>query len=133
MVPLFQIRAYAKRIAAEFKTRRIILFGSHAYGTPNENSDVDLMVVMGRSQDMMSNAIAIRLKLDAPFPVDVLVRSEAEMRRRYETEDWFIREVIDKGIVLHETGDSGVDNKGRGRPTIRRVPRCKEEERSLAK
>jgi predicted nucleotidyltransferase len=35
-----------RQIAAQFDPERIILFGSHAYGTPNADSDVDLLVVM---------------------------------------------------------------------------------------
>jgi hypothetical protein len=39
MVAMKDIRAFARRIAAEFKPRRIILFGSYAYGKPTEDSD----------------------------------------------------------------------------------------------
>src|SRR5437667_1072159 len=45
-VPLAVIRRFARRIAEEFHPDKIILFGSYAYGTPNEDSDVDLLVVM---------------------------------------------------------------------------------------
>jgi predicted nucleotidyltransferase len=45
-VPRRLIRGYAHAIAAEFHPERIILFGSYAYGTPHEESDVDLLVVM---------------------------------------------------------------------------------------
>ena len=40
------IREYVRRVAECFQPDRIILFGSYAYGTPNEDSDVDLLVVM---------------------------------------------------------------------------------------
>ena len=45
MVATQDIEKYCQRIAREFRPERIILFGSHAYGTADENSDVDLMVV----------------------------------------------------------------------------------------
>ncbi len=35
-----------KRIVAELKPEKIILFGSYAYGNPTPDSDVDLLVVM---------------------------------------------------------------------------------------
>jgi predicted nucleotidyltransferase len=44
MVTLAEIEEFAQRIAREYKPERIILFGSYAYGTPNEHSDVDLLV-----------------------------------------------------------------------------------------
>ena len=40
------MRQLCKRIAQEFKPEKIILFGSHAYGQPTPESDLDLLVVM---------------------------------------------------------------------------------------
>ena len=45
-IPMRVIRRYARAIADEFQPDKIILFGSYAYGTPNEDSDVDLLVIM---------------------------------------------------------------------------------------
>ena len=46
MVEMSQIEALSQQIAEQFHPERIILFGSYAYGEPNEDSDVDLLVVM---------------------------------------------------------------------------------------
>lgn len=102
MVPMRAIRKFSRRIAAEFKPRRIILFGSYAYGRPTEDSDVDLMVVMRYQGHPLEKAAEIRMRIDAPFPLDLLVRSAKEIRERYRLEDWFIREVVDHGKVLYE-------------------------------
>ncbi|MCL5028665.1 MAG: nucleotidyltransferase domain-containing protein [Bacteroidetes bacterium] len=40
-----EIENYAKKIAAEFNPQKIILFGSYAYGNPNADSDVDILVL----------------------------------------------------------------------------------------
>src|SRR5258706_16379839 len=45
-IPMRVIRVYARQIAKRFQPDRIILFGSYACGTPHEDSDVDLLVVM---------------------------------------------------------------------------------------
>ena len=37
-----------RRLVAEFQPEQVILFGSHAWGTPNEDSDVDLLVEFNR-------------------------------------------------------------------------------------
>ena len=68
------IRRYVPQIADRFKPDKIILFGSFAYGEPNEDSDVDLLVVMPCPNET-SQAIRIRLALDAPFPMDLIVRT----------------------------------------------------------
>jgi len=41
-----QIKNLCQQIVENFKPQKIILFGSHAYGKPNADSDVDLLVVM---------------------------------------------------------------------------------------
>jgi predicted nucleotidyltransferase len=64
----------AERITREFSPEKILLFGSHAYGNPNEESDVDLLVVMpfdGRSRD---KSLEVWKAIRPPFSVDLLVR-----------------------------------------------------------
>ena len=46
MVPREDIQATCDDIVQEFTPLQVILFGSYAYGTPTEGSDVDLLVVM---------------------------------------------------------------------------------------
>src|SRR5437870_13892336 len=82
-IPMRVIRRYARAIAEEFQPDRIILFGSYAYGTPHEDSDVDLLVVMP-ARDQHAQAVRIRWRLAAPFPVDLLVRTPKEMAWRLE-------------------------------------------------
>ena len=41
-----EIRRFARRVAERFQPEKIILFGSHAYGTPHADSDVDIPVIM---------------------------------------------------------------------------------------
>ena len=63
MVVMDEIEALTRRIAAEFDPERVILFGSYAYGTPAEYSDVDLLVIMpfeGNSFDQVSAAVQAR-------------------------------------------------------------------------
>jgi|SRR5579862_9507215 len=105
MVTRRQIKAYATEIAREFRPRRIILFGSYAYGKPTRDSDVDLLVIMPHKGRGVEKAIEIRLKLRAPFPMDLLVRSPQKIRQRLALGDFFIEEVLDRGEVLYEARD----------------------------
>jgi predicted nucleotidyltransferase len=116
---MHDIRAFARRIVAEFKPQRIVLFGSHAYGQPNADSDVDLLVVMPYHGHPARTAGAILTRTSPSFAVDLLVRSREELRERYRLKDWFVREIIDKGIVLYEAAHRRVGRKGRGRPGLR--------------
>jgi predicted nucleotidyltransferase len=103
MVTDQQIRDLADRIAAEFRPQRIILFGSRARGTPHQDSDVDLLVVMPfeGSRFRMAGRILGRTH-PRTFPVDLILRTPGEMAERYQLGDPFIREVADRGRVLYE-------------------------------
>ncbi|MFN0135595.1 MAG: nucleotidyltransferase domain-containing protein [Phycisphaerae bacterium] len=97
------IRAFARRIAKEFRPKRIILFGSYAYGTPTDDSDVDLMVVFGGRGSAQKRALEIVLALDYPgFALDLLTRNSSEIRQRVQLNDWFIMEIIANGTNLYE-------------------------------
>jgi uncharacterized protein len=106
---------FAGEVAHAFRPEQVILFGSYAYGMPTPDSDVDILVVMpyhGRSQPL---ATRIRLAADAPFPMDLLVRSPAEIKRRIAENDFFLEEVRDKGLVLCAKNDPRVGGEGRRR------------------
>ncbi len=113
-VPLSAIRRYAKRIASKFDPDKIILFGSYAYGQPHEWSDVDLLVVMP-AYDETNQAIRIINTLEAPFSLDLIVGNPETIERDWQDGDWFLREVLAKGKIIHEKADRPVGSQGRGR------------------
>ena len=45
MITEAQIQAVVARIVEGYRPDRIILFGSYAYGTPTEDSDLDLLIL----------------------------------------------------------------------------------------
>lgn len=97
------IKRYCDAIAEAFQPRRIILFGSHAYGEPAADSDVDVLVVMRNPQRLGRHpAATIRLKVRADFPVDMLVREEKEVARRVREQDLFMLDIVERGRVMYE-------------------------------
>lgn len=94
------VRRWAREIAARFHPERIILFGSHAYGRPRADSDVDILVVMPAANEI-SQSIRLTLALEPPFPLDLIVRTPEHVRRGLKDGDSFLREIITKGKVLH--------------------------------
>ena len=100
-----QLQEVARRIKRVFDPQRILLFGSHAYGEPMPDSDVDLLVVMESNERPAARSAAIaKALLDIPFPIDILVRTPDEIRHRLEIGDYFIREIVERGEVLYERG-----------------------------
>ena len=102
MIALNDIRSFADAVARKFKPSKIILFGSQAYGKPNRDSDVDILVVMRHRGSPAAVATRIRTACPRSFPMDLMVRSPAQLRRRLAMEDDFFRDVVSKGIVLYK-------------------------------
>jgi predicted nucleotidyltransferase len=112
MTPIGDILDLCERIAAEFHPERIILFGSHACGQPTAVSDVDLLVVTAQGTDGYRKAAEISDRVRPAFPVDILVRTTAALRERLALNDFFLREVVEKGIVLYDATDSRTGRLG---------------------
>jgi len=102
MVTRKEIQAVCDDIVREFTPLQVILFGSYAYGMPTEDSDVDLLVVMDIPKSEFRNkAIEIRQRISYHFGLDLLVRSPEEIAYRVSYNDWFLREITEKGELLH--------------------------------
>lgn len=90
---------------------KIILFGSHAYGAPGPESDIDLLVVT--DDDFMprdfaeKNAIYLRVaesitEIEKKVPIDLIVHTKAMHRKFIEMESMFSRKITAGGKVLYE-------------------------------
>jgi uncharacterized protein len=104
-----QIQELSHKIAAQFSPDRIILFGSYAYGTPTEDSDVDLLVVRPFDDQPFRKAAKILDKISPEFSVDLLLRTAEQLEERLVLGDFFLQEVLAQGRVLYESIDSRVD------------------------
>src|SRR6266851_4165629 len=111
-IPMAAIRRFARRIAERFQPDKIILFGSYAYGKPHEESDVDLLVIM-RTKNAIDQSIRISLAFERPFSIDLIVRTPKQIERGLKDDDWFLREIVEKGKVVYEAPDSGLGAQGR--------------------
>lgn len=100
-VPRKQIESYCRVLAREFHPQKIILFGSYAYGKPQLDSDVDLVVVMPFRGSDTRKVVQMQLRVGAPFPMDLLLwKPERTLR-----DDSFTHEVLTRGKVMYEAGN----------------------------
>ncbi len=107
MIPMSQIEALSQQIVEQFQPDQIILFGSYAYGVPNSDSDVDLMVVMPFEGHPSGKAAEILNAIDPRFSVDLLVRTARELENRIVLGDFFLREIVAKGKILYSPLGTG--------------------------
>ena len=89
-------------IVSALNPEQVILFGSNAYGQPNADSDVDLLVVFETSARPAERIATVsRLLSPRPFPVDIVVRTPEELDRALKRIDPFIHELVERGRVLY--------------------------------
>ena len=106
--------AYIPAIIEKIKQtdpEKVILFGSYAYGEPEEGSDLDILVVT--SDDIVPSSftekslIYLRIShaisdIKREFPVDLIVHTKPMHRKFIESNSLFARELLANGKVLYE-------------------------------
>ncbi|AHK41657.1 nucleotidyltransferase domain-containing protein [Bacillus anthracis] len=88
--------------------QKIILFGSHAYGTPNEYSDFDLCIVVegvGERKREVINLINWGIYDVMETPVDILVYGPEEFQERASRTVTMEHKIALEGKVLYEVRD----------------------------
>jgi predicted nucleotidyltransferase len=96
------IERVVRQIVERFHPEKVILFGSYAYGTPTEDSDVDLLVVMETDENPVRTGARILTSIERPFTLGILVWEPDKLLASYERGGNFATEVIQKGKVLYE-------------------------------
>jgi len=115
MIQRSEIRAYVQRLAQEFNPDRVILFGSYAHGKPTDDSDVDLLVIMNHGKKNVEQAISIDRRINYSFPLDLLVRTPAEIKRRIALRDVFLLSILKQGRTIYERRGQRMAGEGRRR------------------
>lgn len=92
-----------ERLKAEFQPDEIYLFGSHAWGVPTDDSDVDLMVIVRDSAEKAIRRMqrAHRCLSGLGFPKDVLVPTRAQVDRYKHLRASLFHQVLAKGRKLY--------------------------------
>lgn len=108
--PAAWIPLMVDRIVERFRPLKIVLFGSHARGDEDAESDIDLLVVMSdefRGVRQRETAIAILATLaDLPVYKDVVVTTPDEIARRGDLPGTVLYFALEEGKTLHERSAS---------------------------
>lgn len=95
---LNSINEFIKEIKKHYNITTIILFGSYAKGTENEDSDIDIAVISDDFEDIyecMANLMGMTWDIDARIEPHPIKKKDFE-----EESDYFIKEVINTGIKV---------------------------------
>ncbi len=97
---------YLHVLVEQFHPEQVILFGSYAYGQPDEHSDVDLLVVKPIEQSPVKDATAIRRSWRSirwsgnSLPIDILIEDEPGHRQRLAKGGAFYSQIVNQGLRL---------------------------------
>ena len=97
------LQTATQRLVTEFQPEQIWLFGSHAWGTPTEDSDVDLMVVVRESNERSTRRMqrAHHCLGDLDMSKDVFVQTRAEFDRYRHLRASIQHQILQRGRKLY--------------------------------
>ena len=96
------------RLAAEFQPEQVWLFGSHAWGQPDEGSDLDLLVVVPQSEETPVRRAqrAHRCLSGVDVAMDILVKTRAEVERFRHVRASLENLILNKGRLIYGLGQA---------------------------
>jgi predicted nucleotidyltransferase len=99
------LEPFLQAIIQSVRPEKIILFGSHAYGEPRPDSDVDLLVIRRGIQSELSSNLEIRRALrvvpGVPPAFTLISKTPEILSKRLAEGSPFLQEVMTRGIELY--------------------------------
>ena len=96
----------AERLLRLEKPFKVILFGSHASGSPSSESDIDLLVVLNkdkapknfkeRSENYLKISRVLR-DIERKIPLDIIVYTKPEFERFLQIGSLFSKTIMQEG------------------------------------
>lgn len=93
-----------RRLVDGYQPQRIILYGSLAYGTPDEESDIDLLIVKETDESPLERRVRVRRLVSDPerrIPFSPLVLTPDELAERLTMNDPFYTDILRRGEELY--------------------------------
>lgn len=98
-----EIQLIKEQLIRNYKAEKIILFGSLAYGNYTSDSDLDLLIVKSGLDEVKRHVrhYQVRKLLSGNMPMDILVYTPYEIKKRLYLGDPFIKKIFSEGKVLY--------------------------------
>ena len=92
------IKKYIEKISQYYKIEAIILFGSYAKGTENEDSDIDIAIISSDFSDVIEDGAKL---IGLTWKIDTRIEPHPITTEDYQkVSNPFVREVVDTGIKV---------------------------------
>lgn len=103
MIENKKISDIVKRITENYAREKIILFGSHAAGTADGDSDLDLIIIKETDIPKQKRGRDFRRHLiGSLIPMDLKIYTPDEFRKEYETGFSFLNSAMKDSVLLLE-------------------------------
>jgi predicted nucleotidyltransferase len=98
------LQEITQRLVKQFQPEKIFLFGSYAWGTPQKDSDIDLMVIVPESRlsDYERSLLGHRCLTGLDLAKDVIVKTLEEFDYYRDIRASLEYKIIKKGKVLYD-------------------------------
>lgn len=102
MITNKQITFIVNKIKQIINPDKIYLFGSYAYGKPNKNSDLDLLIIKNGITDKRKQLVGLKKDIiSKDYSVDILIYSEYEFNKKKEDGWTLFNTIAKKGKLLY--------------------------------
>ncbi len=94
-----------RRIVDEYQPQKIVLYGSLAWGLPDDDSDIDLLIVKDSNESPLDRRVRVRrvaAEAGRRIPFSPLVVTPNELQQRLDMNDSFYQKIITQGRTLYE-------------------------------
>ena len=103
MIETTKINDIVSRIATKFNPDKIILFGSYASGNPDNDSDLDLLIIKDTDLPRHRRSFDIqKLLIGSMIPMDILVYTNQEFEQEKNEKYSFLNSAIKTSKILYE-------------------------------
>ena len=98
------IQRVVDKLVEEYGPQQVILFGSYAYGTPDQDSDIDLLVIKETEEPFIERVVQVckaTRGLHKGIPFDPMVLTPEELNSRLRKGDHFFQDIVRKGRLMY--------------------------------
>jgi len=99
-----KLRPFLRVLQDQFHPEMVVVFGSYAYGSPDKDSDVDILVIKPIEQSRLKDKIAIRsawwplLRSSGPISFDLMLAEPKECKSGASDVQSYLGKILEKGI-----------------------------------
>ena len=91
------VNKFKEEIKKRYNVTAIILFGSYAKGTENEDSDIDIAVISDDFEDIYD---CMAILMGMTWDIDARIEPHPIKMKDFEEGNPFVQEIIDTGIKV---------------------------------